>query len=807
MSSDASERGDLSGSVSRGNTGEAVSPDCSVSSFYVDAPERDGSPLDQHNSRCIMKSHGADLDRISFSNLGLQLSAIDGKQGASHLNRVVDHVSCLLNRGMLAVFACEMGDALRGPGEAFQKKFENALIGTCSFPLQFHWHGELLCVARRSLKVTCEVIPAGCVATTQKWRYIQVVDIHYNPGVVKVYNVHLTSSSRFHLSNQTRDQTLTKIARHAALFPEIHGFIAGGDMNCNHSFLTKLFQTRPALFQGATLVYARTRDEQRHHGDVAICWGVTPVPQISNLQADPSHDTVICAWPAIEMRSTPDPDFLHRLPIPLPQQLAQETRSPQSGEFVQAADAQERGEDRTSTQRACSQVDVPSVDAPERDGTSASACEVAIAAAHTDAQERGEQPRGCLTECSLSTYGITHDTGLSDALAHSATDASVAEGPHPNNAKDEGSVQPHSVRACTSQATEQMLPESRRPVQPAALVLEHRQIPQSMYQYQWSTPCDDTSAASYEDRTARAHIDASQSFNAMQDTSDSPGPSASQSVVWSSATCLLSCMLPDFDYVAYDNCAELLSQSIVADASKLLEELCLDLAWRRTSGDDRVLHMISMGQNFKDLFHLRRWVQPDDSTELTGEQISVCWNLMYEQFVECVASSDQASKSTRRKRSCFNSYIHRRFGHKRFVIALLQTGNTWLPQNRHPDVMVNALLQWSKKFRNAEVRFLHSPQYIQVRALSESLTYRQCTVHSVRAKLERQLWQAKALASEAWYAECGHTTYNNGTVYRTLGEMTDWEQKMVQWYNVGWYHARLYKNCQRERGRLQPFRI
>ena len=67
-----------------------------------------------------------ELDCISFSNVGLQQSAIDGKNGASHLQRVVEHCVALLTRGMLVIFVCEMGDNEKGAGHDFQRSTCNA---------------------------------------------------------------------------------------------------------------------------------------------------------------------------------------------------------------------------------------------------------------------------------------------------------------------------------------------------------------------------------------------------------------------------------------------------------------------------------------------------------------------------------------------------------------------------------------------------------------------------------------------------------------------------------------------------------
>ena len=141
------------------------------------------------------------LDCISFSNVGLQQSAINGKRSAEHLQRIVAHCAELLNKGMLAVFVCEVGDNVVGAGREFQEKFEDCL--TRAFNgclLQFHWLGELLCVARSSVELTSSSITSCCRAPSQNWRYVQVVDIHYKHKPVKIYHSHLSSSAKHPLS-------------------------------------------------------------------------------------------------------------------------------------------------------------------------------------------------------------------------------------------------------------------------------------------------------------------------------------------------------------------------------------------------------------------------------------------------------------------------------------------------------------------------------------------------------------------------------------------------------------------------------
>ena len=146
----------------------------------------------------------------------------------------------------------------------------------------------------------------------------------------------------------------------------------------------------------------------------------------------------------------------------------------------------------------------------------------------------------------------------------------------------------------------------------------------------------------------------------------------------------------------------MLSDAVVSDASELLRGDCADMFWRRASFSD-----ITAG--FTELFRVRRQVQPDDRAELTSDQTARCWNALYEEF-SCTMTAEQANKPTRAKRSCFNAYMQKRFGNKRFVMAIWQSGTAWLPaaQDVQPDAQVKALLLWCKRFRDAEQRHLQS---------------------------------------------------------------------------------------------------
>ena len=246
-----------------------------------------------------------ELDCISFSNVDLHQSVISGKNAAAHMQRIVDHCADLLNKGILAVFVCEVGDNMIGAGQDFQEKFEDCLTRACNgSPLQLHWKGELLCAARSSVKLTASYISANCRAKTQQWRYVQVVDIHYKAMPVKIYHLHLTSSAKHPLTDNTRQEVFASIARHAHGCPMKHGFIIGGDTNSSVPFLTELFTRNTVLFASPIIVFPETV-EKRRPICVAICWDLNIVPQKCYMKADVSHDVTLVAWPRMEQSVLP----------------------------------------------------------------------------------------------------------------------------------------------------------------------------------------------------------------------------------------------------------------------------------------------------------------------------------------------------------------------------------------------------------------------------------------------------------------------------------------------------------------------
>ena len=165
-----------------------------------------------------------DLECITFSNVGLQQTAILSKNVEKHLKRVTEHAAYLLQRpNVIAAFLCELGDNRLGAGPWFQRRFQEALQKLMpNSPLQYHWSGELLCVARESISLQATHIHAGCSAPTQKWRYIQVVDIHLGDRPVKVYHTHLTSSTKYPLTPKARKEVWERCAMDAASHTNKH---------------------------------------------------------------------------------------------------------------------------------------------------------------------------------------------------------------------------------------------------------------------------------------------------------------------------------------------------------------------------------------------------------------------------------------------------------------------------------------------------------------------------------------------------------------------------------------------------------
>ena len=247
-----------------------------------------------------------DLECITFSNVGLQQTAITSKNREKHLSRVTEHAATLLQRpNVIAAFLCELGDNMHGAGPWFQQRFQATLQNLLpNSPLQYQWTGELLCVARESISLQATHIAAGCSAPKQRWRYIQVVDIHLGGRPVKVYHTHLTSSKKYALTPAAKREAWERCALDAARFSNKHGFIVGGDLNTEPFWLTSVMEKNRELFfrqqRHPRMIFSPAHQPKR--GDFAVAWlnnAVSPV-DAPLVQADPTHDTVFLSWPRLQ---------------------------------------------------------------------------------------------------------------------------------------------------------------------------------------------------------------------------------------------------------------------------------------------------------------------------------------------------------------------------------------------------------------------------------------------------------------------------------------------------------------------------
>ena len=178
---------------------------------------------------------------------------------------------------------------------------------------------------------------------------------------------------------------------------------------------------------------------------------------------------------------------------------------------------------------------------------------------------------------------------------------------------------------------------------------------------------------------------------------------------------LLRCMLPEerdrSDQVQRfikfaEEPSTAMSETLTPETNELIQGICIDLFWRRTAPDGALLQLADVNV-FSELYRVRREVHRNDRAELTETDIKRCWKILYDEFMTTL-SPQQSRYTTRQKHSLFHSSLKRRFGNKRFIFAVWQTGMTWLPEpwDMRPHAMVNALFAWCRRFRTAEREYL-----------------------------------------------------------------------------------------------------
>ncbi len=129
----------------------------------------------------------------------------------------------------------------------------------------------------------------------------------------------------------------------------------------------------------------------------------------------------------------------------------------------------------------------------------------------------------------------------------------------------------------------------------------------------------------------------------------------------------------------------------------------MDLFWQQRSGSIARLH--DMSTNMADIFRIRRMVESNDHVELNDNQMRECTRIAFQECEQNLMPHQQA-KPTRERRSIHAVIMRKRFGNKRFYMAMWQTGNAWLPssstEDPAPDAAVRARLDWCHRFRRAE---------------------------------------------------------------------------------------------------------
>lgn len=210
--------------------------------------------------------------------------------------------------------------------------------------------------------------------------------------------------------------------------------------------------------------------------------------------------------------------------------------------------------------------------------------------------------------------------------------------------------------------------------------------------------------------TADCNDDAISSDSNSGEDDICPDTFATHSELWSASRCLLRVMrcmtLEQMPDTVYDNLETQLSDAVVAEASEIVQGVCLELFWRQEC-DNVAAVLVDATTCCRELFMVRRKVQPDDTVELTPEQTAACWYDVYQQFVSTLPP-EEAECNEEDKKSCFNQAMQTLYGCKRIVMSLWKTGLASVPEecDTQPDAVVTALLAWCRKFRDAERDYL-----------------------------------------------------------------------------------------------------
>ena len=387
-----------------------------------------------------------DLECITFSNVGLQQTAITSKNVEKHLRRVTEHAASLLQRpNVIAAFLCELGDNRDGAGPWFQRRFQAALQNLLpNSPLQYKWTGELLCVARDSIDLQATHIRAGCSAPTQRWRYIQVVDLHLGDRPVKVYHTHLTSSTKYPLTPKARKEVWERCAMDAASHTNKHGYIIGGDLNTDPFWLTSVMERNKALFfrqqRRPRMIFSPAKEAK--HGDFAVAWlsNADSSADAPLVQADSSHDTVFTSWPRLRpYHDATEPQVLLTRDRGAHQSPAEPQSQPEPQQSSRTPHAALEGNESAEERMPWQVFDQRSRAASERGVTAMVATATAAVTTSSAVNSQAAAVYGNSEACKVQAPPISLDASERDATCRDVsinTPSHVFRGPSPESSPD-----------------------------------------------------------------------------------------------------------------------------------------------------------------------------------------------------------------------------------------------------------------------------------------------------------------------------------------------------------------------------------
>ena len=188
---------------------------------------------------------------------------------------------------------------------------------------------------------------------------------------------------------------------------------------------------------------------------------------------------------------------------------------------------------------------------------------------------------------------------------------------------------------------------------------------------------------------------------------------------------------------------------------------------------------------WKTILDRRRLVQPDDRAPITDSRVRAgMHNHWFRDFHENM-SDEQRGKAPKFRSSIFNTYLHKNFGGKKWIMAVWQSGISWAPP---PDMMENDrngalehvakhFAKWVRRLARGLAHAKEQPEYKNAKRKSTKggLTAEEQVEKAAREDARKNFWWATRLKAELDAARSGKG-WSKGKNPRNWHEFTNMEQ-------------------------------